>query len=253
MTVLGKSSIIFVVVTCAFLFVTPFLFISVSSAQAPADAQTSMSAQILVANEPPISPRQLRLGLEIVADLSIDPPTYAGSCPAEFLLKGRITINKPITIYYRFIGTNMPPSLAKPLAFEKPETKEVSETRSLGSTNTPTLRATAVLQVVWPGKADSNVVDVMLNCTNAAKPEPIGAGGKAQPPGAFPVPQIGPGGPQPGSSRQPAGGSFPLPPLEPGGPQPERPQPGEPGLPGPGISVPQGPSIPVPSFGPDGK
>jgi hypothetical protein len=260
--VLGKRSLtVTMILACAILTG----FAASGHCQKSADSPQNTGVQPKPGDQKlPPSLRQMRAGLEVVADLSIDPPAYTGSCPAEFALKGRIASNKPITIYYRFTGANMPPSLAKPLTFEKAGTKEVTETRSLGNTSTPALRATAVLQVVWPGKADSNVLDVILTCTNAVQPGATGSPGSVKsksfpmpgpgmpgqqtPAGAFPLPQIGPGVPGPGSPAQPTDGAFPLPQIGPEGLQP-----GEQGPPMPGSREPQGPSVPMPPIGPDIK
>jgi hypothetical protein len=275
--VMGKRSVI-VVMVCASVILAGY---SVSGyCQVSANTPQEPAVQLPpIDQRPPVSPRQLRLGLELVADLSVDPPTYTGSCPGSFTLKGQISVNKPITVHYRFIGANLPPSLTKTLTFDGPGRKEVTEVRQVGKAgSSPTFRATAVLQVVWPAKADSNVVDFSGTCTNAGQGLTTGSpskqsGKELQPdPGHLSGPQPGAQGPATiGSPTFPMGPQGPLPGAIP------LPQPGSKGeetqgvspvpetgslqgpalteMPGPGM-IPKAPepgSLPLPSIDPDGR
>jgi hypothetical protein len=235
--VLGKRSVT-VVVVCACVMLTGY---SVSGyCQKTPETSHGTAVQTPSDNQqPPVSLRDIRLGLEVVADLSVDPLVYMGSCPGLFTLKGKISVNKPVTLHYRFIGAGLPPSLAKPLTFDGPGSKEVTETRELGSAlSSPTFRRSAVLQVVWPRKADSNVVDFSGTCTNTGQPgtpgsslqqiekgvQPGPQGEQAK--GVFPLPEIGPpqgqaqAGPNASEAapKTPEPGVFPLPSINPDGP-----------------------------------
>jgi hypothetical protein len=232
----------------------------------------------------PVSLRNIRLGLEIIADLDVSPSAYRGPCPGEFTFKGRITVNKPITLFYRFAGGNVPPSAAKKITFEGPGTKEVIDVRRFGDKQ-PSFSGSAVLQVVWPGKADSNGVYFKGLCTNYShtdkqetslghieKPVQSGpqmpgpdSGLKGTRPGTTLMPGLEPGGQQAGPGVVPgpgagpvvqgqAPGGVPLPELDLGGQQPgpggaaslQGPAPGD--MPGPGAAIKE--PLPVSPSGP---
>ncbi|MDD5009409.1 MAG: hypothetical protein PHU49_16565 [Syntrophorhabdaceae bacterium] len=117
--------------------------------------------------------RKLMIGLEIIADLTVSPEKYEGPCPGRFTLKGQIYVNKPVTIQYRFVGSSVPPSVSKPLIFEEPGRKEVTYVRELGdAAASPIFDGSAALQVVWPGKAESNVVYFKGICTDQKQSVP---------------------------------------------------------------------------------
>jgi hypothetical protein len=140
------------------------------SQETSATPRTSMVKEPMT-QQSPMNRRSLVLGLEVIADLTVDPPTYTGPCPGAFTLKGQIYVNKPITIQYRFVGTGTPPSLTETLEFEAPGRKEVTYVRRMGDGATmPQFSGAAIIQVVWPVKVDSNAVLFTGSCTGEGLP-----------------------------------------------------------------------------------
>jgi hypothetical protein len=206
--------------------------------------------------------RTKRRGLIVVADVSVTPLTYSGSCPAIFTLKGQIYVNEPMMVLYKIIRSDNMPMEPIALTFEKEERKEITYTWKLGDpAKSASFNEWALIEAVYPvnTKIRSNVVFLKGSCGDQTdlKPQALSSqseGQKGQPggpmgfpgiqaPGKGPVPTGLPVDP-PGQQRPPATGNFPLMPPAPGGQGPSSLpmlQPGQTGQ-GPG-SMPVMPSV----------
>ncbi len=213
----------------------------------------------------PSSRRLWMVGLNVVPELDVTPLSYSGECPARFTLSGRISSNKPVLVYYRFIAFGKLPAAPQRLTFEAAGTKQVEETIFLGDKSSREFSSSMILQITWPMEANSKEVPVKGVCTSYAQAPASGLPGVAQQPMPGPGPGIGPGaigvppmGPMPQSGPSgpsPMGKTLPGPgvqkslPGSPSVPQPSQPLPGNaPAVgPGPSLPLPSGPAVPQPS------
>jgi hypothetical protein len=128
--------------------------------------------------------------VKVIADLSVSPLTHAGPCPALFTFKGKIHVNKPTTVQYRFVRSDNSRSLPVYLAFEKPGMKEVTDTWQLGDAKgLPTFSGWEALQIIWPMKADSNRVYFKGSCTDPGPPLTSGSSEEQKGQQTKPAPQ----------------------------------------------------------------
>jgi hypothetical protein len=132
----------------------------------------------------PFNPRRMRFGVDVTVNIEVKPAVYKGRCPAVFVLTGRISANKPTTVAYKIIRKDGPPMKPVTLVFDKPETREVSDTFTIGGGgNSSAFDGWAYMEAVFPVniKIKSNTVFFSGNCTNPGT-NPSGA----TPPGAAP-------------------------------------------------------------------
>jgi hypothetical protein len=118
--------------------------------------------------------RAQRIGASIVADVSVDPVAHSGACPATFNFKGIISVNRPATVYYRFVRSDNYRSQPVPLVFDKPGTQEVTHSWQVPGEIGKTLEGWAALQVVNPLKFQSNPAYFKNTCTDEPKSSPPG-------------------------------------------------------------------------------
>lgn len=110
-------------------------------------------------------------GLELIADLTVTPVTYEGPCPALFTFKGKISVNRPVAVYYRFVRSDNTRTDPGVLTFEKPGSREVTYTWQLGGTAaTPEFNGWVAIQTSLPMKRKSNPAFFRGSCTNLEQP-----------------------------------------------------------------------------------
>jgi hypothetical protein len=118
-------------------------------------------------------PRREAAGLRVIADLSVSPLAYTGSCPAVFTFKGQIYANRATKVQYKFIRSDRVHTEPKTLVFEKEGRQEVTHTWQLGDEmKLPTFSGAAVMQVVYPlnVKIQSNEAVFRGTCTGRGSP-----------------------------------------------------------------------------------
>lgn len=124
------------------------------------------------------------VGLEVIADLTVDPTMYKGECPGTFTFKGKIATNRPGPVHYRFIRSDNTRSELLVLNFDEPGTKEVTTTWQFdGPSASPDFTGWQAIQVSFPMKVQSNTALFRGTCTNERKPAP------QKPVGPMPGPQ----------------------------------------------------------------
>jgi hypothetical protein len=105
-------------------------------------------------------------GFEVVADLTASPATYMGSCPALITFKGKITVNRPATLHYRFIRSDDTRKNPGVLTFDKPGTQEVMDTWELGKAGgSAELNGWSAIQISFPMKVQSNTAYFRGRCS----------------------------------------------------------------------------------------
>lgn len=106
-------------------------------------------------------------GLEVLADLSVSPPSYTGKCPTVFTFKGKITVNRPATVQYRFVRSDNTRHALGVLTFEEAGTKEVTDTWVFDDpAQLPTFQGWEAIQVNLPMKIQSNLAYFKGTCTD---------------------------------------------------------------------------------------
>jgi hypothetical protein len=114
----------------------------------------------------PVPLRKQRVGLQLIADMTVSPLSHTGPCPARFTFKGQIYANKAITIHYRFVRSDNTRTQARILSFEEPGRQEVTDTWEIGDVATGSaFSGWEVLQVLTPVKVQSNEVYFKGSCS----------------------------------------------------------------------------------------
>jgi hypothetical protein len=149
----------------------------------PEPAQTPPKAGEEVKKHPRFY-RNALAGLEIVADLSVTP-TYNGPCPAVFTFKGKISVNRPVTLQYRFVRSDNIRHAMEILTFDEAGSKEVTKTWEFDDpAQLPSFSGWEAIQVLLPVKMQSNPAFFRGTCTDykGASLEPQSQpGGKSAP------------------------------------------------------------------------
>ncbi len=110
------------------------------------------------------------VGLEVIADLTVTPATYTGECPVTLTFNGKIAVNRPGPVHYRFIRSDNTRSEMFILNFEEPGTKEVSTTWKFDNPSaSPDFTGWQAIQVSYPMKVQSNTALFRGTCTNERK------------------------------------------------------------------------------------
>ena len=123
----------------------------------------------------PSHPRDMRLGLEVIANLGVSPPAYKGACPGAFTLKGQIFANDGVTVEYKILRSDKKQMKPVALSFEKAGAKEVVDTFRFGEAGGPAqVDGWAYIEVVAPVnmKIQSNTVFFKGTCGYKAGEEP---------------------------------------------------------------------------------
>lgn len=239
------------------------------SQQQPDTLQKPGKEQPSTAIQPTLrSPRLDGLGLQVIADLSVSPLVYTGSCPAVFTFKGRIYANKATEVLYKFIRSDGVYSEVKSLVFEKEGRQEVTYTWQVGDpAKLSKFRGSIIMQVLFPiGMIiKSNEAIFRGTCTGQGKPGPENPAGQqtvqqglSAAPSFFPSPTGKQGEPAvafpstPGQQGQPPV-PFPSPTGQQGQPPMAFPSPtgqqGQPAMPLPSPAGKQGqPPVPFPAL-----
>jgi len=129
-------------------------------------------------------PRKQRQGVEVVIEMSVIPPEYAGPCPASMTLKGRISINKPATVLYKFIRSDKVLMEPVELTFEKPGMQEVTATWQIGDAALfSEFSGWAFMEVIQPIniKIQSNTIFFKGRCAVQGQPATDASPGDSPP------------------------------------------------------------------------
>ncbi len=157
---------ILVVLMTASLTITGIMISSGYTQERQEELQAPSAKRPTTTIDPGPSLRERRLGISVVADVSVSPSIYAGACPTTFTFKGDITVNKAATVYYRFIRSDNYRSQPLPLTFEKAGSQEVAHSWQTGAGTGSTLEGWAAIQIVAPIKFQSNSAYFKGNCSD---------------------------------------------------------------------------------------
>lgn len=106
-------------------------------------------------------------GLEVLADLTVTPLTFTGSCPAAFTFKGQITVNRPTVLQYRFIRSDNTRHSLGVLEFKEAGTQVVTDVWEFDDiTQLPDIKGWEAIQVNFPMKVRSNLAYINGTCTD---------------------------------------------------------------------------------------
>jgi hypothetical protein len=119
----------------------------------------------------PFAPRRMGFGMEVIINVNVVPAAPAGSCPAVFIVKGQIYVNKAATVQYKFVRSDRKLMTPVTLTFEKPGALEVTDTFRIGGDTKAPSEGWAFLEVVRPVnvKVQSNTVFFKTDCGVKAK------------------------------------------------------------------------------------
>lgn len=130
-----------------------------------------------------MNPRRLRTGVAVTTSVEVKPVTYKGPCPATLTLKGYVSANNPTTVMYKFVRKEMPSQPPGTLEFDKPGTREVSETFTVGTKGKAgQIEGWAHLEAVFPVnvKVRSDTVFFSVSCTAPGNEMPATVGQDSQ-------------------------------------------------------------------------
>ena len=96
----------------------------------------------------------------IVARLTANPVSYAGKCPTTITFKGSITVTEAMRLQYRFIRSDGASAPIQTLNFDRPGTKEVNTTWTLGRSYT----GWEAIKVLYPQAVESNKANFSIQC-----------------------------------------------------------------------------------------
>jgi hypothetical protein len=121
-----------------------------------------------------------QVGVEVIADLSMDELAYTGPCPKVFTFKGRIYSNRAMTLHYRFIRSDDVRTIPVVLELKQGENKEITYSWEMGTNGPAAFNGWAFLQVILPTnmKTTSNVVNFKGSCTNREEKQTSGKPGQ---------------------------------------------------------------------------
>lgn len=95
---------------------------------------------------------------------SVSEPEYRGSCPHRFVFTGRITVNRPGTVRYRWLRSDGSAYPEKTLAFAAAGTKTVSDYWELGGAMGTYRDRWLRLEILAPNSLLSNKAVFELEC-----------------------------------------------------------------------------------------
>ncbi|MEW6668937.1 MAG: hypothetical protein AB1512_27320 [Thermodesulfobacteriota bacterium] len=165
----GKSAVITVLLSCLVLMGLTLDGYSQQEPGAPQSpaAQKEQKATPKKLIERPARYPRATAGLEVIADLSVSPSNFKGPCPAVFTFKGKISVNRPATVQYRFVRSDNVRHALGVLTFDKPGTQEVTDTWEFDDpTQLPTFKGWEAIQINLPMKIKSNVAYFEGTCTD---------------------------------------------------------------------------------------
>ncbi len=113
------------------------------------------------------------------ATLSASPAAYSGKCPTTITFNGSITAPKAGKLQYKFIRSDNANAPIQTLEFDKPGTKPVSTTWTLGGPGLPEYEGWQAIQIVYPQQVTSNRAVFKVKCV--AEPLRVMASLKATP------------------------------------------------------------------------
>jgi len=119
--------------------------------------------------------------VRVTATLGVSPASYKGNCPALISFRGRIAVNQPMTVQYKFIRSDNAQAPVQTLNFPKAGTQEVTTTWQLGGAALPTYNGWEAIQVISPVSVESNKAHFRVRC--AGQGQPGQQGGSGQQPG----------------------------------------------------------------------
>lgn len=98
------------------------------------------------------------------ASASVSEPEYRGFCPHKFIFTGRITVNRPGTVRYRWLGSDGGAFPEETLAFAASGSKTVSTSWQLGGTMGTYRGRWMRIEVLAPNSLFSNKAVFDLEC-----------------------------------------------------------------------------------------
>ncbi len=135
---------------------------------------------------PPRYPGALA-GLEVIVDLNVDTSSYTGPCPAVFKFNGRITVNRPGIVQYRFFRSDNTRYSLGILKFEKAGAQEITDTWVFDDpAQLPDFKGWEAVEVTYPMKARSNLIYFQGTCADYKGGPPSPESPKAQQPSTEP-------------------------------------------------------------------
>jgi hypothetical protein len=105
----------------------------------------------------------------ISASLNATPTSYNGKCPAVIKFNGEITSSEAGRVQYKFIRSDNANAPVQTLNFEKPGTKRVNTTWTLGGAALPTYEGWEAIQIIHPQQVQSNKAEFKIQCLQVVK------------------------------------------------------------------------------------
>jgi len=104
----------------------------------------------------------------ITATLNSGNVSYSGPCPAEIVLNGTITSDKPGKVQYRIKSSDRTIFPVETLEFSVPGTKAIKAQRTVGNPTVTSYEGWETIQIVYPEEIESNKATFKLNCDQTA-------------------------------------------------------------------------------------
>jgi hypothetical protein len=113
---------------------------------------------------------QMQMPVRVKATLSASPTSYSGECPALITFRGKISVNRPTTVQYKFIRSDNAQAPTHTLKFAKAGTQEVSTTWQLGGASLTTYSGWQAIEIISPVSVQSNKASFSIRCAEAVQP-----------------------------------------------------------------------------------
>jgi len=72
-------------------------------------------------------PRRMGFGVSVDMNLTVNPAAGSGPCPTDFVLTGRIFVNKPTAVQYKFVRSDGKTAEPVTVTFDKPGAVDVTD------------------------------------------------------------------------------------------------------------------------------
>jgi len=102
--------------------------------------------------------------VNVAADLSAGPESYAGKCPVLITFKGTIRVNRPTTVKYRFIRSDNADGPVQTLTFRRAGTQKVKTTWQLGGPARDDYKGWEAIDILSPVAVRSNRAYFEVRC-----------------------------------------------------------------------------------------
>ena len=117
--------------------------------------------------------------VKVAAQLNASPDSYSGKCPALIKFNGKISVNRPAIVKYKFIRSDNASAPVQTLTFKKAGTKIVNTTWQLGGPSLPSYTGWEAIEILSPVQTRSNKAQFKIRC-----------GARVQPGGVRPVKRL---------------------------------------------------------------